>query len=189
MKRDAAKAITICFASIMAAVVTSPVAIADPAPQPKAGASCQLADPDSQTFAEPRSGSAEPKVLLCTGNQGRTWQPIDGLQRPVHKFYTYGPTAILYPPDLNLGELWDGVGATTSDICVESQSFADGRPQETGSNNTGQYFGFTLSPDMTILTLKGNCRWQISPCSGHTGPSPCTAAYRSPAIDQRVRDA
>ena len=61
------------------------------------------------------------------------------------------------PPDVNLGEFWDGVGSTTDAICAEEQTFNNGRPPETKTNNTGQYFGFTLSPDMASLNLKGNC--------------------------------
>jgi hypothetical protein len=123
------------------------------------------------------------------GDQHNVWQHIDGLQRPVHYFYTFGPTATLFPPDLNLGEFWDGVSTTRNDLCAETQSLNDGR-SETLTNNGGQsqYFGFTLSPDMTRLDLGGNCRWQISPCSGRTGSTPCTAGYLSPGIDQRERE-
>ena len=53
--------------------------------------------------------------------------------------------------------------------------FSDERPPETKTNNVGQYFGFKVSPDMTSLSLKGNCRWLISPCNGKAGP--CTAVY------------
>lgn len=30
----------------------------------------------------------------------------------------------------------------------------------TNSNNTGQYFGFRLLPDVEVLYLKGPCTWQ-----------------------------
>jgi hypothetical protein len=56
---------------------------------------------------------------------------------------------------------------------------------ETKTNNVGQYFGFTVSPQMASLSLKGNCRWLISPCNGKRGP--CTASYVSPGIDDRER--
>jgi hypothetical protein len=189
MGRRVNVAMTTFIALVIAGVVTAPVVSADPPAQPQADASCDMAQPNAQTFPKGRSGASEPDVLMCVkGDQGNVWQHIDVLQRPVHYFYTYGPTETLFPPDVNLGEFWDGVGATTNDICAETQSFPDGRQPETLTNNTGQYFGFTLSPDMIRLDLKGNCRWQISPCSGRTGPSPCTAGYLSPGIDQRERE-
>ena len=103
-------------AAIVAAAVAAPAVSADPPAQPQAGAPCDAAYPDSQTFANPRNGTSEPEVLKCVGNQGRRWQPIGGLERPVHNFYTYGPTETLYPADVNLGDFWDGVGSTTNDI-------------------------------------------------------------------------
>jgi hypothetical protein len=186
MGRATTLAMSIFFAAtIVAAVVAAPVGSADSPAPPQAGAPCDAADPNSQTFAKPRNGASEPEVLKCVGNQGRRWQPIGGLERPVHSFYTYGPTETLYPGDVNPGEFWDGVGSTTNDICAEEQTFNDSRPSETKTNNTGQYFGFTLSADMTSLNLKGNCRWLISPCNGKKGP--CTASYVSPGIDDRER--
>jgi hypothetical protein len=183
------RAVSMAITALAGAVVAAPVVSADPAAQPQAGAPCDMAEPNAQTFAKPREGTAEPDVLICVkGDQGARWQQADGLARPVHNFYTYGPTATLYPTDLNLGELWDGVGATINDICAEEQTFPGGRPSETRTNNTGQYFGFTLSPDMASLNLKGNCRWVISPCSGRTGPSPCTAGYVLPGNYPRQRE-
>jgi hypothetical protein len=186
MGRGATRAMATFAATIVAALVAAPVGFADPPVAPKDGAPCDAADPNSQTFAKPRSGTAEPEVLLCVGFQGRRWQRIDGLQRPVHFFYTYGPTETLYPADVNLGEFWDGVGSTTDAICVEEQTFTDGRPPETRSNNVGQYFGFPLSHAMASLSLKGNCRWLISPCSGK--PGPCTAGYVPPGTGNRQRE-
>jgi hypothetical protein len=167
-------------ATLVAAVVAAPVVSADPPVQPQAGAPCDAADPNSQTFANPQSAMSAPEVLKCVGNQGRRWQPIGGLERPVRSFYTFGPTETLYPGDVNLGDFWDGVGSTTDAICVEEQTFSDGRPPETKTNNVGQYFGFTVSRQMASLNLKGNCRWLISPCNGKKGL--CTAGYVSPGI-------
>jgi hypothetical protein len=186
MGRGAALAMSTFAATVVAAVFAAPVIYADSPAQPQAGAPCDAADPGSQTFAKPRSGTSEPEVLKCVGNQGRRWQAIGGLERPVHNFYTYGPGEALYPGDVNLGDFWDGVGSTTDAICVEEQTFSDGRPPETKTNNVGQYFGFTVSPQMASLNLKGNCRWLISPCNGKRGP--CTAAYVSPDIGDRERE-
>jgi hypothetical protein len=186
MRRGCVRAMATFAATIVATLFAAPTGFADPAVQPKDGDSCDAADPNSQTFAKPRSGRAEPEVLLCVGFQGRRWQQIDRLQRPVHSFYTYGPTETLFPGDVNLGDLWDGVGATTDAICVAEQTFSDGRPAEVRSNNVGQYFGFKLSQDMAGLNLKGNCRWVISPCNGKTGP--CTAGHVASPIDTRNRE-
>jgi hypothetical protein len=186
MRRCAPRTAATFAATVAATLFVAPVGLADPAVQPKDGASCDAASPDSQTFAKARVGTAEPEVLQCVGFQGRRWQRIDRLQRPVHSFYTYGPTETLYPGDVNLGDWWDGVGSTTDAICVEEQSFSDGRPAEIKSNNVGQYFGFKLSPDMASLSLKGNCRWVISPCNGK--PGPCTAGYAPPVLNSRARD-
>jgi hypothetical protein len=180
MGRGATRAMATFAAIIVAALVVAPVGAADPPAAPKDGAPCDAADPNSQTFAKPRYGAAEPEVLLCVGFQGRRWQQIERLQRPVHNFYTYGPTETLYTGDVNLGDWWDGVGSTTDAICVEEQSFSGRWPSETRSNNAGQYFGFKLAPDMTSLSLKGNCRWLISPCNGKAGP--CTAGYVPPGL-------
>jgi len=186
MGRGATRAMTTFAATIAAALVVAPVGAADPPVQPKDGAPCDAADPDSQTYANPQAGAAAPDVLLCVGFRPRHWQRVNGLQRPVNKFYTYGPTETLLPGDVNLGDWWDGVGSTTDAVCVEEQSFSDGRPPETRSNNAGQYFGFRLSPDMSRLSLKGNCRWLISPCNGK--PGPCTAGYVPPGIGNRERE-
>lgn len=186
MQRGATLAMATFTAIIVSMPVAAPVVSADPAVAPQAGAPCDAADPNAQTFAKPRSGMSEPEVLMCVGFQGRRWQSIGGLQRPVHDFYTYGPTETLYPADLHLGDFWDGVGSTTDAICVEEQTFSNGRPPETRSNNAGQYFGFTVSPDMVSVSLKGNCRWLISPCNGKKGP--CTAGYASSAVAHRTRN-
>ena len=190
MGRHANVAMTTLTALVTAGVMAAPVVSADPPAQPQAGASCDIAQPNGQTFPNGREGASEPDVLICVkGDQHNVWQHIDGLQRPVHYFYTYGPTETLFAADVNLGEFWDGVSATRNGLCAETQSLSDGR-SETLTNNGGQsmYFGFTLSPDMTRLDLGGNCSWQISPCSGRTGPTPCTAGYLSPRIDQRERE-
>jgi hypothetical protein len=191
MGRRVNAAMTTLTSLVIAGVMVAPVVSADPPAKPQAGASCEMAQQlNAQTFPNGRSGASEPDVLMCVkGDQHNVWQHIDGLQRPVHYFYTYGPTETLFPADLNLGEFWDGVGATQNDLCAETQSFNDGR-SETLTNNGGQsqYFGFTLKPEMTRLDLGGNCRWQISPCSGRTGPTPCTAGHLSPGIDQRERE-
>ena len=185
MGRGATLAMSTFAAAIVAAVVAAPVVSADPPAQPQASAPCDAADPDSQTIANATAAMSELVVLKCVGNQGRRWQPIGGLERPVNRFYTFGPTETLYPGDVNLGDFWDGVGATTNDICVEEQIFTDGRPPETNTNNAGQYFGFTVSRQMASLKLKGNCRWLISPCNGKRGP--CTASYESPVVGNRAR--
>jgi hypothetical protein len=187
MGRATALTIATFAATIVAgvAVAAAPVVSADSPAQPQAGAPCDAAEPDSQTFANPQAAMSQPEVLKCVGNQGRRWQAIGGLERPVKRFYTFGPTETLYPGDVNLGDFWDGVGVMTSDICVEQQTFNDGRPTETKTNNVGQYFGFTVSPQMASLSLKGNCHWLISPCNGKKGP--CTAGYVPPGIDHRER--
>ena len=97
MGRGATLAMTTFAAAIVAAVVPAPCVSADSPAQPQAGAPCDAADPNAQTFAKPRYGTSEPEVLMCVGDQGRRWQQIGGLQRPVHSFYTYGPTETLYP--------------------------------------------------------------------------------------------
>jgi hypothetical protein len=187
MGRGAALAMSTFAATVAVAVaiVVAPVVSADPPVQPQAGAPCDAAEPDSQTFANPQSAVGEPEVLKCVGNQGRRWQAIGALERPVQRFYTFGPTETLHPGDVTIGDFWDGVGVTTSDICAEQQTFSDGRTTETKTNNVGQYFGFTVSPQMTSLSLKGNCHWLISPCNGKRGP--CTASYAPPGIDERQR--
>jgi hypothetical protein len=101
----------------VAAVAAAAVVSADSPAQPQAGAPCDAAEPDSQTFAKPRTGQ---------------------------------------------------------------QTFKDGRPTETKTNNVGQYCGFTVYPQMASLSLKGNCHWLISPCSGKKGP--CTASYVPQAL-------
>jgi hypothetical protein len=186
MGRGATRLLATFVTTIVTALLVAPVVAADPVVAPKDGAPCNAADPDSQTFAKPRSGAAEPEALLCVGFLPRHWQRIDRLQRPVHSFYTYGPTETLYPGDVKLGDWWDGVGATTDSICVQEQMFSGGQPPATSGNNVGQYFGFKVSPDMTSLNLKGNCRWLISPCNGK--PGPCTAGHVAPAIGNRERE-
>jgi hypothetical protein len=183
-------AVTTVTASIIAMAVDAPVASADPPVQPQAGAACDIAGLNTQTFANPQSYVTQPDVLMCVkGDQGLRWAPVDGIQRPLHNWITYGPTQTLHPDDVIVGEFWDGVPVTMDSICVEEQTFPTGGDPETKSNNTGQYFGFTLSPNMTSLRLKGYCTWQLSPCFGRTGPCTAGLLLPEPGSNRRVREA
>ena len=108
MGRRVNVAMTTLTASAIAGVVGAPAVPADPPDAAASRVSCDIAmQPNAQTFPNGRSGASEPDVLLCVhGNRGNVWQHIDVLQRPVHYFYTYGPTETLFPQDVNLGEFW-----------------------------------------------------------------------------------
>ncbi|MCW2662516.1 MAG: hypothetical protein JWP83_3668 [Mycobacterium sp.] len=84
---------TVLIAPTIAAGVASGVAVADPAmPQPagvcnKAAGSSAALD-NAQTFAP--NGD----VLMCVpGPQVGLWQRVNGIQRPIQAWFTYGPQA------------------------------------------------------------------------------------------------
>jgi hypothetical protein len=80
------RAVSIAITALGGVVVAAPVVSADPAAEPQAGAGCDMAEPNAQTFDKPREGTAEPDVLICVkGDQGPRWQQDDGLSRPVHR--------------------------------------------------------------------------------------------------------
>ena len=59
------------------------------------------ADPNSQTFAKPSIRHGRAGSPCCVwGSKVGDGSRIDRLQRPVHSFYTYGPTETLYPEDV-----------------------------------------------------------------------------------------
>jgi hypothetical protein len=150
------RAVTTAVAAASAMIGAAPAAADNIAPA--AGASCGVASANAQTYANAQSGPPY-DVLRCEGvGEDLYWQPVNGIQRPAQAWYTYGPTETLHAGDL-AGDWWVGVPATLDDICVADQRTVTGRT-ESASNNTGQYFGFHLVPDLDVLTLKGSCRWQ-----------------------------
>jgi len=101
--------------------------------------------------------------MCVKGDQGSHWQHVDGVQRPVHSWFTYGPTETLHGDDVIPGEWWVGVPVKVDSICAVEQQPSTGGPSEGRSNNTGQYFGFQLLPNLDVLSLKGYCNWETSP--------------------------
>lgn len=149
------------------AAITSSVALllgvaqahADPA-TPQAGSPCwgiegSGALESAQTFAP------QGDVLLCVkSDQGSEWQRLDGVQRPVETWFTYGPAQTLSAQDVLPAVSWVSASGSTSNVCTAVQTSSDGSAPVTHTNDTGYFRDFHLIPNLAALTMSGNCNWR-----------------------------
>jgi hypothetical protein len=156
MKRCVIAAMTAFTAPTIAAVFAAGIAHADNAPQP--GAAC-MAMTGAQTI------SPQGEALLCVpGGPAYVWQHLDGIQRPVQIWFTYGPDSTLAAGDVTPGENWVGFGG--HGCSVAQTSTGGGPPVVKQIQDVPDYTGFQLLPDLATVTFKGACTWRKS------GPSP-----------------
>jgi hypothetical protein len=101
------------------------------------------------------------EALLCVKNgDASVWQHLDGLQRPVETWFTYGPSTTLTAGDIGPAISWVSSPVKVDSVCTAVQTPSDGGPSETHTNNTGQYRDFHLLPNMATLQLSGFCNWR-----------------------------
>jgi hypothetical protein len=92
------------------------------------------------------------------GDNAGVWQHLDELQRPVRNFFTYGPALALTGGDVTAGEWWVGSAISADTKCTDAQTDGSGNPPAPQTNKS-DYFDFELIPNLTTLTLSGDCNW------------------------------
>jgi hypothetical protein len=101
------------------------------------------------------------EVLICAKtDQGSQWQHLDGFQRPVETWFTYGPETTLNAGDILPAFSWVSSPAKGDSVCAAVQTAADGGPPVTHTNNSGQYRDLQLIPNLATLKLSGFCNWR-----------------------------
>jgi hypothetical protein len=143
----------------VAAMVAGGIAAAEPA-APQAGAPCWGIE-GSGALYDAQTLSPQQEALICVKNdQGSQWQHLDGLQRPVETWFTYGPEATLSAADILPAFSWVSSPVKGDSVCTAVQTPADGGPPATHTNNVGQYRDFPLIPNLASLKLSGYCNWR-----------------------------
>jgi hypothetical protein len=158
-------------ASLLGLVVAGPTAHADNPAAPQPGNVCNktgdsvAANDGAQTFAADG-------VLKCVpGPQVGIWERSDGIERPVHTWFTYGPTATLTGEDVIAGEYWVGSPVRVDGFCTVAQTDASGGPPVTRTNSSpGMYFDFPLIADMATVKFTGYCNWVMMRAVGAPPP-------------------
>ena len=93
-------------------------------------------------------------------DQGSQWQHLDGLQRPVETWFTYGPSTTLSAGDIGPANSWVSSPVKLDSVCTAVQIPSDGAPPVTHTNDTGQYRDFHLIANLDTLQLSGFCNWR-----------------------------
>ena len=171
MNRNLALLTMTFAASLLGFAAPLPNAFADNPPAPQPGNVCNktgdsvAANDGAQTFA----GEG---VLMCVpGAQVGMWERVDGIQRPVHTWFTYGPTATLTGEDVIAGEYWVGSPVRVDGICTEEQTDGSGGPPVTRTNSSpGMYFNFPLIPNVATVKFTGYCNWAMMRAVGAPPP-------------------
>lgn len=149
--------------AVATATVFAGVALAGPAgaaPVPRAGAGCWATE-DGGALENSQTYGPRGEVLLCVKTASESqWQPLDGVQRPVDTWYTYGPPQTLAATYILPADSWVSASGTPSEVCTAVQTPAGGGPPVTHTNDTGYYRDFAVIPDLATMTLSGNCNWR-----------------------------
>jgi hypothetical protein len=150
------RGVTLAMATVMAA---TGIAGADPA-SPQAGAPCWGFEANS-ALEDAQTLSPQGEVLMCvkTGESSQ-WQHLDGFQRPVETWFTYGPQTMLSAGDILPAFSWVSSPVKVDSVCTAVQTPADGGPPVTHTNNSGQYQDFRLIENLDSLHLSGYCNWR-----------------------------
>jgi hypothetical protein len=156
MKRHMLIAMATAAMSVMAA---SGIAGADPT-APQAGTPCWGFEASSALY-DAQTLTPQGEALICVKtDQGSQWQHLDGLQRPVETWFTYGPGTTLSAGDIGPAISWVSSPVKLDSVCTAVQTPSDGGPAETHTNNTGMYRDFHLIPNLATLQLSGFCNWR-----------------------------
>jgi hypothetical protein len=143
----------------MATVAAPGIAGADPG-APQADAPCWGYQANS-ALEGAQTMSPQNEALICvkTGEESQ-WQHLDGLQRPVETWFTYGPATTLTADDIGPANSWVSSPVKIDSVCTAVQTPSDGGPPVTHTNSTGQYRDFHLIPNMASLQMSGYCNWR-----------------------------
>jgi hypothetical protein len=161
MKYAVIAAMTAVAAPTIATVLATCVAAADPAP-PQQAAVCNKAANSSGALDNAQTFAPNGDVLICKpGAQVGLWQRINGIQRPVEVWFTYGPEATLAAGDVTPGQTWIGFnGSGPGTTCTAEQTSTSGGPPVVTTVNYDQMTDFHLLPNLATLKLKGSCSWR-----------------------------
>jgi hypothetical protein len=108
--------------------------------------------------AEPGAPQADAPCWGIEGSGAR--HHLDGLQRPVETFFTYGPGAVLSASDILPATSWVSAPAGAGSVCTAVQTASDGGPPVAHTNTRGQYTDFLLTPNLASMELSGYCNWR-----------------------------
>lgn len=156
---------------LLGTILGGPTAAGDNPAPPQPGIVCNktgdsvAANDGAQTFAADG-------VLKCVpGPQVGMWERLDGIERPVHTWFTYGPTATLTGEDVIAGEYWVGSPVRVDGFCTVEQTDGSGAPPVTRQNGSpGMYFDFPLIPNVATVKLSGYCNWVMMRGVGEPPP-------------------
>ncbi|GAB3006351.1 hypothetical protein MBOU_07160 [Mycobacterium bourgelatii] len=151
-------ALAVSTASFIA-VAAAPLVRADRAtPQP--GAPCSGSADSSGAIVGSQTFSPQGEVLLCAKDADpiSVWQHLDGIQRPVQIWFSYGPDATLNADDgFVSGQYW--VAGARSGRCTVVQTPSTAGPPVVKTSNS-ERMDFKLIPDLATITFKGECDWR-----------------------------
>jgi hypothetical protein len=153
------RGMTIAVATVTVSVTTTGIAGADPG-APQTGAPCWGSEANSALY-DAQTMTPQGEALICVKtDQGSQWQHLDGLQRPVETWFTYGPSATLSAGDILPANSWVSSPVKVDSSCTAVQTPSDGGPSVTHTNTTGQYRDFQLITNLASMQLSGDCNWR-----------------------------
>jgi hypothetical protein len=143
----------------MSVMAATGIAGANPG-APQAGTACWGYEA-SDALYDAQTLTPQGEALICVKtDQGSQWQHLDGLQRPVETWFTYGPSAMLSAGDILPAFSWVSSPVKVDSVCTAVQTPSDGGPSVTHTNNVGQYRDFRLIDNLDTLQLSGFCNWR-----------------------------
>jgi hypothetical protein len=163
--------LTMFSAALLVMGVAAPAAYADNPAPPQPGTVCNMtadspaANTGAQTFA------ADGVLKCVAGPQVGIWERIDGIERPVHTWFTYGSEATLTGEDVIAGEYWVGSPVRVDGHCTVEQLDADGGAPVTRTNSSpGMYFDFPIIENVATMKMTGYCNWVMMRGLGEPPP-------------------
>jgi len=160
MKYGVIAAMTVVTVSTIATEMAAGVAAADPV-VPQQAAVCNKAAGSSGALDNAQTFAPNGDVLICTpGPQVGLWQRVDGIQRPVEAWFTFGPEATLTAGDVTPGQTWVGWNGYAGTTCTVEQTSTAGGPPVVMTINYDQLQDFHLLPDLATLKFRGACDWR-----------------------------
>ncbi|KUI46861.1 hypothetical protein AU198_01130 [Mycobacterium sp. GA-1199] len=151
----------VVLAAMLIALISAPVACADPGPPPPTG-QC-TADLEGARTQSPGADT----VSVCRGG---AWQDVTGPQPPADRWLSQASGLRLHGqgmrnPDVAAGK-WVGTPRDSSTTCRAQQqvvvSPGELSTPSTVEGNPGQPLQFDVPPRMFLIELSGDCLWTRS---------------------------
>jgi hypothetical protein len=155
------RGMTVAMATVTMSMTMAATGIAGADPgAPQAGAPCWGYEANS-ALEGAQTMSPQNEVLVCVKTDaGSQWQHLDGFQRPVETWFTYGPETTLSAGDILPAVSWVSSPVKVDSVCTAVQTPSDGGPSVTHTNTSGQYRDFLLIPNLATLKVSGYCNWR-----------------------------